>query len=95
VEDKVIVMARIEGEDVSWVSEELQEWVRLHMFPFELTDGCSWQHAIDHMDDMNWILHPPFNKGREAMAYLTFLINYYDNLPELMIFLHAHPEGWP
>jgi hypothetical protein len=41
------------------------------------------------------VLHPPINKGREAMAYLTFLIDHYDLLPAHMVFIHAHLEGWP
>ncbi|RVX74327.1 hypothetical protein B0A52_01452 [Exophiala mesophila] len=54
-------------ENVSWLSEELPDW----------------QHAIYHMDDPNAELHPPSNKGREAMAYLTYLIDHYDVLPEI------------
>lgn len=47
------------------------------------------------MDDPEYILHPPQNLGREAMAYLTFLIDHYRNLPEIMVFLHPHLQGWP
>ncbi|EXJ81471.1 hypothetical protein A1O3_07763 [Capronia epimyces CBS 606.96] len=72
-------MAETKGENVDWVSEELQDW----------------QHAIYHMDDSNWVLHPPLNKGREAMAYLTFIVDHYHNLPEIMVFLHPHLMGWP
>jgi len=59
------------------------------------TDGTSWQHAVYHMDDPDYILHPPLNKGREATAYLTFLIDHYDVLPEIILFLHPHRNGWP
>ncbi len=48
------------------------------------------------MDDLSeGLLHPPRNKGREAMAYLSFLIDHYDNLPTFMVFVHPHLEGWP
>ena len=30
------------------------------------------------------------NKGNEAMAYLQFIIDYYDHLPPSMIFLQGH-----
>ena len=30
------------------------------------------------------------NKGNEAMAYLQFIVDYYDRLPPVMIFLHGH-----
>lgn len=60
-------------------------------------DRCdnSWQQAIYHMDEPQYILHPPRNVGREAMAYLTFLIDHYDVLPEIIVFLHPHLQGWP
>lgn len=29
------------------------------------------------------------------MAYLTFLIDHYHDLPTSMVFVHAHLEGWP
>lgn len=38
---------------------------------------------------------PPLNKGREAMAYLTFLITHYSRLPDTIAFLHSHRDGWP
>lgn len=48
------------------------------------------------MDDLTQgMLHPPVNKGREAMAYLTFIIDHYDSLPAYMVFIHAHLQGWP
>lgn len=47
------------------------------------------------MDDPDAELHPPSNKGREAMAYLTYLIDHYDVLPEISLFLHPHRSGWP
>lgn len=36
----------------------------------------------------------PQNKGNEAMAYLTFLIDHYENLPEVMVFMHGHRTAW-
>ena len=30
------------------------------------------------------------NKGNEAMAYLQFIVDYYDRLPPVMVFLHGH-----
>ncbi|KAK5952430.1 hypothetical protein OHC33_006473 [Knufia fluminis] len=66
-------------DNVDWVADNLSDW----------------QHAIYHMDDQSHVLHVPENKGREAQAYLTFLVDHYDHLPELMLFLHPHLEGWP
>jgi hypothetical protein len=49
---------------IAKIKSENTTWVE------ELVD---WQHAIYHMDDPTSILHPPVNRGREAMAYLTFV----------------------
>lgn len=45
-------------------------------------------------DDPSAPFHPPMNKGREAIAYLTCLIDHYDELPEIMVFLHANHRTW-
>ena len=37
----------------------------------------------------------PLNKGHEAMAYLTYLIdNYSSSLPSIVAFLHSHRSGF-
>jgi hypothetical protein len=55
----------------------------------------SWQHAIYVVNDPDAPLKPPKNKGREAMIYLTYIIDNYDKLPSTMAFLHPHRDGWP
>jgi hypothetical protein len=35
------------------------------------------------------------SKGREAMAYLTYLIDQYHNLSSIAAFIHPHNGGWP
>ncbi len=37
---------------------------------------------------------PHVNKGNEASAYLCFIIENYDVLPEHTIFVHAHETSW-
>ena len=32
----------------------------------------------------------PRNTANEASAFLKFIVDYYDNLPEVMVFLHGH-----
>jgi hypothetical protein len=34
------------------------------------------------------------NRGSEAMAYVTAVIDHYDNLPDLMVFMHGHRLAW-
>ncbi|RSL63199.1 hypothetical protein CEP54_005336 [Fusarium duplospermum] len=36
----------------------------------------------------------PQNKGNEAMVYLTYLIDHYEDLPEVMVFMHGHRISW-
>jgi hypothetical protein len=36
----------------------------------------------------------PMNKGDEAMVYLSYLIDNYDALPDLMVFMHAGRTSW-
>jgi hypothetical protein len=51
-------------------------------------------HVVYQVDDPEWTrgaLHRTVrNKGNEAMAYLQFIIDYYDRLPQSMVFLHGH-----
>jgi len=77
--DKVIVMAKMEKEDTEWVHENLPDW----------------QHAIYTVDNPNATLHTPANKGKESMAYLTYIIEHYDELPSIVAFIHSHRDGFP
>ncbi|KAF4624714.1 hypothetical protein G7Y89_g13455 [Cudoniella acicularis] len=36
----------------------------------------------------------PINKGNEAMAYLTYIIDNYRSLPDIMFFHHDHHQAW-
>jgi Protein of unknown function (DUF3431) len=45
-------------------------------------------------DDPSAVYRVPVNKGNEAMVYLSFLIDRYDTLPDLMVFMHAGRSSW-
>ncbi|CAK7219506.1 hypothetical protein SEUCBS140593_003911 [Sporothrix eucalyptigena] len=36
----------------------------------------------------------PVNKGNEAMVYLTYIIDHYDTLADVVLFHHGHRRGW-
>ncbi|KIW89273.1 uncharacterized protein Z519_10126 [Cladophialophora bantiana CBS 173.52] len=36
----------------------------------------------------------PANKGNEAMAYLTYIIDHYDSLPDIVLFFHPPKKSW-
>ncbi|USW58282.1 hypothetical protein Slin15195_G116010 [Septoria linicola] len=39
--------------------------------------------------------HPAtLNKGREALIYFTYLVDFYDDLPDVSIFIHAEETPW-
>ncbi|KAK1140694.1 hypothetical protein N8T08_010007 [Aspergillus melleus] len=82
--DKVIVMAKLEEEPTEWVEAELPDWKRA----IYVVNPSRATAANEHK------LKTPLNKGHESMAYLTYLIDYYDRLPSIVAFLHAHRGGF-
>ncbi|PYH94785.1 hypothetical protein BO71DRAFT_378871 [Aspergillus ellipticus CBS 707.79] len=75
---KTLVVPMAEGEDTSWME-------------FELPD---WQTAVYAVNDPSAPLHPPKNKGHEVMVYLSYIIEHYDKLPDIMAFMHSHQFAW-
>lgn len=74
----VLVIAKTKREDVRWMERELGDQ----------------EKAIYIADDPTAPLHPPKNKGHEVMVYLSWIIDNYDNLPDVSIFMHAHQYTW-
>lgn len=73
-----LVMAKLREEDISWLHNR---------FPDANT-------TIYTVDDDPEKLQIPKNKGHESMVYLTYMIDYYDSLPDISIFLHPHQFAW-
>lgn len=42
------------------------------------------------VNNTNAIWHSPRNKGHEVTVYLSYIIDHYANLPDIVIFMHAH-----
>ena len=42
------------------------------------------------VDDPAAALKPPVNKGHEAMVYLTYIVDHYDQLADVTTFVHSH-----
>lgn len=40
------------------------------------------------------LLVPPTLRGRESPAYLSYVVDFYDHLPDYSVFVHAYPEQW-
>ncbi|KAK5274158.1 hypothetical protein LTR96_000758 [Exophiala xenobiotica] len=75
-----LVMARTKQENVTWLDE--------------VDLGPNINRMIYVADDPKAPLHPPKNKGHEVMNYLTYIIDFYDNLPDVSIFMHHHRFAW-
>lgn len=54
-----------------------------------------WRNFVYTVDDTSAPAHTPKNKGREALPYLQYIVDHYDDLPAIIIFLHSHRDGWP
>jgi hypothetical protein len=75
---RIIVVPKKKTEDTSWLDEELPDTPK----------------AVYVVDDWWAPLRPPKNKGNEAMVYLSYIIDHYDKLPDISIFIHAHRSAW-
>jgi hypothetical protein len=79
-------------------------YTRNLIMPMMKHDNLSWFNELDLgpnltqliyvADDPKAPLHPPINKGNEAMTYLTYIIDHYDNLADVNIFMHSHLTAW-
>lgn len=74
-----LVIARTKHEDVGWMNEMITPDVKRYVYV---------------ADDVQAALHPPKNKGHEVMVYLTYIIDHYEELADVSVFLHAHQWTW-
>ncbi|MCJ1305876.1 hypothetical protein MMC08_008693 [Hypocenomyce scalaris] len=75
---KELVVASLKGDDVSWLYDNITEWTK----------------NIYVVNDPSAKLTVPINKGRESMVYLTFIIENYFNLPDVIVFMHSLRYQW-
>lgn len=78
---KMLVIPHTLSEDTAWVEENFGGDPHI-------------SHAIYTADDLSAPLHPPKNKGHEVMIYLSYIIDHYQNLSDVNIFMHSHRLGW-
>jgi hypothetical protein len=81
VYSKMLVITRTTHEDVSWITDAFQ-------------DSENIGTTVYVADDPSAPFHPPENKGHEVMVYLTYIIDQYDSLSDISIFMHAHRYAW-
>ncbi|RMY62791.1 hypothetical protein D0863_10839 [Hortaea werneckii] len=85
-----LVVASQTTDDTTWLENAFPEW----------------SQNIYVTDDQNAALTVPTNRGREGMVYLrhysfvtrkyhnSYIIDHYDQLPEIVIFQHANQYQW-
>ncbi|KAG9765469.1 hypothetical protein KCU73_g434, partial [Aureobasidium melanogenum] len=78
---RCLVIASTAEQDTSWVETQLGNEVGLSKRIY-VVDNASSEFSV------------PLNKGHEAMVYLTYIIDEYDKLSEITLFLHAHQFSW-
>lgn len=78
---RALVTGRLTSEDAPWINSYL-------------TTDPSLTPYIYIVDDPGATLHTPMNKGHEAMYYLTYIIDHYDSLSDINIFMHPHRIAW-
>lgn len=85
---RTLVLPRLKTEDTTWVEQELADMMDSGLLTTAIytVNLKSGEHK--------GVLHPPKNKGHEVMVYLSYIIDFYDKLPDVSIFMHAHRYGW-
>jgi len=68
------------NEDLDWISY--------------LNDSYEYIVYSRNLPNSDKVVNIKHDKGVESCAYLQFIIDNYDNLPENMVFIHAHRHSW-
>ena len=75
---KMLVVSHF-NEDLTWI---------------DLFLGDKLPHIVYTRSSDKLALHNfHVNKGREAVAYLRYIVDYYENLPSLIAFVHGHRKS--
>ena len=80
---KMLVTPRTKKE------KDMTKWI-----PETFIPGNGVNVSMYVADDPWAPLHPPKNKGHEVMIYLTYIIDHYDSLADVNIFMHSHQFAW-
>lgn len=88
--DKIIIMAKLEAEDTSWVGKYLPDWQHA-IYTVNPSPSSSPSTSTTNKTKT---LTTPLNKGHESMAYLSYIIDNYASLPSTLAFIHSHASGF-
>ncbi|KAI1339839.1 hypothetical protein F5Y15DRAFT_415759 [Xylariaceae sp. FL0016] len=68
-----------EERNSAWLSDVPMDW---DLYYYSVDNPISPMLAV------------PDNRGNEAMVYLTYIIDYYHDLPDVVLFHHDHLRAW-
>ncbi|KAG2019559.1 hypothetical protein GB937_005108 [Aspergillus fischeri] len=77
-----LVLAATQSEDLTW----LRDYCRDH-------DAIPFIYTTDRKPAPH-LLVPHTTRGREAAAYLSYVVDFYDQLPPYTIFIHSNQDQW-
>ncbi|KAJ5652694.1 hypothetical protein N7507_010120 [Penicillium longicatenatum] len=77
-----LILASIRTDDLTWLLDYCRE---SGYTPFVYSTEKNPEPGL---------LVPSTRRGRETAAYLSFIIDFYDRLPDYSVFIHAFPEQW-
>jgi hypothetical protein len=89
--DRIVVMAKTPTDDTRWVHTDLPDW---QSAIYDIDTETLYQTSM--LDPLtNSTLRTLRNKGKEANAYLAYIIQNYHDLPSTIAFIHPHKDGYP
>jgi hypothetical protein len=99
-----LILAATQSEDLTWLLEYLKERFASLLMPaiergklmsvcYSGPDTIPFIYTTDPKPDPR-LLVPRTIRGREAAAYLSFIVDFYDRLPPYSIFIHSNINQW-
>ncbi|KAH0285993.1 hypothetical protein M436DRAFT_75650 [Aureobasidium namibiae CBS 147.97] len=76
--EDTVVMGALSTDNVAWATTKLN----------------GWDAFVYTVDNTTMPMHTDRNKGKEANAYLTYIIQNLDSLPSTIAFVHSHEFGF-
>lgn len=98
VESKIIVTSQYYKNkrwipDIQWINNYLNNIPKIIYLRLTSNDNKELESESESKTIENQRKYKLINKGKEALAYLTFIVDHYQNLPDHTIFLHGHNES--
>ncbi|KAJ5606030.1 hypothetical protein N7510_008811 [Penicillium lagena] len=77
-----VVLASIHTDSLDWLLDYCKE-----------TGSTPFIYTGERPPEPGLLVAPTL-RGRESPAYLSYIVDFYDRLPDYSLFVHAWPEQW-